>query len=215
MILAFASFGQLPDANDPSFKAWKTLKAASFATTIKERQFLYFSSTVKKDTLELTIPKGKIINTEITITVKSFDKKNIFQFTIPSYLFAYAVFEIESIPQGLEADEYNMMYNKRIMFTSKLAIEQFTKSKIDSFFNHIIVDEIGLENCLNLNTYNESESELFMAALNDQKPQAIKVISDEGEGIINGEYVAYSIKKKAVVRIASVNVNAPSGYLLK
>ena len=215
LMWTITSFGQLPGEKDPSDQVWKTLNGASFSTSIKKRQYLYFSSTVKKDTIELTIPKGKIKNAQITITIKSFDHKNIYQNNIPCYLFAFAAFDVESIPEGLEADVHNMMYKKRIMSTSKLAIEQFTKSKIDSFFNHIIVNDIELENCLNLKTYVESESELFMTVINDQKPQAIKMISDVGEGVINGEYLAYSRKKKAVVSIAWVEVNAPSGYLLK
>jgi len=214
-MLVITSFGQLPGEKNPTDQVWKTLNGASFSTSIKKRQYLYFSSTVKKDTIELTIPKGKIKNAQITITIKSFDHKNIFQSTIPCYLFAFGAFDVESIPKEISTDEYNAIYNKKILSTSKLAIEQFTKSKIDSFFNHIIVNGIELENCLNLKTYDESESELFMTVMNDQKPQAIKMISDEGEGVINGEYLAYSLKKKAVVRIAWVNVNAPSGYLLK
>jgi hypothetical protein len=214
-MMAITGFSQLPGSKDPTTEVWKTLKGASFPSIVKKKQDLYFSNTTKKDTIEITIDKGKISNAKLTVTIRSFDRKKLFQYSLPCSLFAYGVFNVDNISREISSDEYNAIYQKRILSTTKSSIEQFTKAKIDSFLNLIVVNEMDLERCLHLKTYDEYEQKLFMTILNDQKTFAFKWLDLDDEGNVSCEYYAFSPSKKVPVRIGWENVNAPSGYLLK
>ncbi len=214
-MIAVIGFSQLPGAKDPTTEVWKTLKGASFSSVVKKKQYMHFSNAIMKDTLEITIDKGKISNAKLTVTIRSFDRKKLFQYSVPCSLFAYGAFNVDNISTEISSDEHNAIYQQRILSTTRTNIEQFAKAKIDSFLNLIVVNEMDLEKCLHLKTFDESEQQLFMTILNDQKTNAIKWLDVDDEGNVTCQFYAFSPSKKNPVRIGWENVNAPSGYLLK
>ncbi len=205
------SFCQLPISKDDSVElVWKNLKGASFPATIQEKQLIYFTSDLIADTLELTIPKGKIAETNIKIEVRTSSKKRIVSYTVPTKFFSGGAFNLASISNELPIDEILAIRKQRTLATSKAAIELSTKKTIDSIFNTILVDTSDLASLYSTNSFFKEEESLVKTMVNSKKRKALKEITDYN--ISNGEktyenYIAYSIKDKKVIQFAAVGVN--------
>jgi hypothetical protein len=196
------AFSESQVRKDPSIEIWKTLKGASFTETITKKQLVYFSDKNKKDTLMLTIPKGRIDKTIIQFAVKSALNKTVMQFSLHASEFGYGYFDQITGDGQLPPGVYEF-HKQRIIRDSKSSIQEFAINKIDSFFNELIVNEMELESCLHFGNFDKDEEKLFMTLLNDNHPKAIKVfIEDEELPYIDWYYMAYSPQKKHGVRIA-------------
>ncbi|TAH09713.1 MAG: hypothetical protein EAZ12_05865 [Sphingobacteriia bacterium] len=196
------SFSESQVRKDPSIEIWRTLKGASFTETITKKQLVYFSDKNKKDTLMLTVPKGRIDKTIIQFAVKSALNKTVMQFSLHANDFGYGYFDQITGDGQLPPGVYEF-HKQRILRDSKFSIQAFAINKIDSFFNKLIVDEIELESCLHFGNFDKDEEKLFMTLLNDNHPKAIKVfMEDEELPYIDWYYMAYSPQKKHGVRIA-------------
>jgi hypothetical protein len=167
---------------------------AMFAIQIRQTKATFFSSSIKQDTVVLTVDAGSICKSKSHLTIKTFENKVVFSETFNTGFFVQGIFEPDTIPQGGQ-DVYDKFIDKYIKSIPKTKFEKFTLTKIQSFLNNIKANRSGIKQ------FKEDviDKQLYQQVM---KEKINKVIwfpcFDCEEGV---RYFAYSIIKGKAVKI--------------